>query len=275
MALRDYFQGKGILVTGGSSGIGLALATQAAGLGARVFLVARRKSVLEEAKAAIEKAHPSAKVGIVDLDVSKSDEVEARIGDLAKSESIDIVVNNAGVARPGRFLELPAEEFRQQMDINYFGAVNVCRAALPHMIARGRGGHVVNVSSLAGVIGIYGYTAYAPTKFALNGFSQVLRAEMWPHRIKVSVVLPPDTDTPQLAFENQYKPAETRAIAGTVKTLSPDDVALAILRGMAAGEFEIYCDMASKMSGLAQGVVPGIVRWFCDDAQKKVGSAST
>ncbi len=275
MGLREYFQDKGILITGGSSGIGLALAKQAAGFGARVTIVARRKALLEEAKAEIAKAHPSAKVTILDVDVSKADEVAEKIGELSKTESIDILVNNAGVARPGRFLELPADEFRQQMDINYFGAVNMCRAVLPHMIARAGGGHVVNVSSLAGVIGIYGYTAYAPTKFALCGFSQVLRAEMWPHRIKVSVVLPPDTDTPQLAFENQYKPAETRAIAGTVKTLSPDDVALAMMRGMAAGEFEIYCDMASKMSGLAQGVVPGIVRWFCDDAQKKVRTAST
>jgi 3-dehydrosphinganine reductase len=275
MGHREYFQDKGVIITGGSSGIGLALAKAAAGAGARVTLVARRRSVLEEAKTEIERAHSSAKVGIVDLDVSKTEDVEAKIGALAKNEAIDILVNNAGVARPGRFLELPIEEFRQQMDINYFGAVNMCRAVLPHMIARGRGGHVANVSSLAGVIGIYGYTAYAPTKFALCGFSQVLRAEMWPHRVKVSVVLPPDTDTPQLAFENQYKPAETRAIAGTVKTLSPDDVALAMMRGMAAGEFEIYCDMASKMSGLAQGVVPGIVRWFCDDAQKKVRTVSS
>jgi 3-dehydrosphinganine reductase len=273
MGLRDYFENKGILITGGSSGIGLAFARQAAGFGGRVTLVARRRSVLEEAKADIEKAHSSAKVGILELDVSKTDEVEEKVGALLKDHNIDILVNNAGVARPGRFLELPADEFRQQMDINYFGTVNMCRAVLPQMIARG-GGHVLNVSSLAGVIGIYGYTAYAPTKFALCGFSQVLRAEMWPHKIRVSVVLPPDTDTPQLAFENQYKPAETRAIAGTVKTLSADDVALSMMRGMSAGEFEIYCDMASKMSGIAQGIVPGIVRWFCDDAQKKVGSAT-
>ena len=273
MEPREYIQGKGILVTGGSSGIGLAFARKAAGLGARVHLVARRKSVLEEAKADIEKAHPSAKVGILDLDVSKTDEVDAKIGALLDAHDIDILVNNAGIARPGRFLELPAEEFRHQMDVNYFGAVNMCRAVLPRMIARGKGGHVLNVSSLAGVIGIYGYTAYAPTKFALCGFSQVLRAEMWPHKIRVSVVLPPDTDTPQLAFENQYKPAETRAIAGTVKTRTADDVALSMMRGIASGEFEIYCDVTSKMSGFAQGLVPGVVRWFCDEAQKKVGSS--
>jgi 3-dehydrosphinganine reductase len=86
--------------------------------------------------------------------------------------------------------------------------------------------------------------------------------------------MPPDTDTPQLEFENQYKPAETKAIAGTVKTLSADVVAHTMAEGMARGRFEIFPDVASRMSALAQGVVPGVVRWFCDSAQKKVGRAT-
>ena len=114
-----------------------------------------------------------------------------------------------------------------------------------------------------------GYTAYAASKFALTGFSQALRAEMWPHGVRVSVCLPPDTDTPQLAFENQYKPAETRAIAGNVKTLRADQVADAMVRGLEKGAFEIYPDVASRFSALAQGAIPGVVRMFCDEAQKK------
>jgi 3-dehydrosphinganine reductase len=269
---KTYFEGKSVVITGGSSGIGLALARQAAKLGAEVHLVARRRQLLDEAKASIESDVPRARVGVIDADVSKYDEVESKLGAYFAERPVDMLINNAGVARPGRFLELPIDEFRQQMDINYFGAVHMCRALLPKIIARGAG-HVVNVSSLAGVIGIFGYTAYTPTKFALSGFSQVLRAEMWPHHVRVSVVLPPDTDTPQLAFENQFKPAETKAIAGTVKTLSADQVATSILRGMATGTFEIYCDAASRMSALAQGVLPGVVRFFCDSAQKKVSKA--
>jgi 3-dehydrosphinganine reductase len=92
---------------------------------------------------------------------------------------------------------------------------------------------------------------------------------MWPHGVRVSVCLPPDTDTPQLAFENQHKPAETRAIAGAVKTLSADQVAAAMARGLERNEYEIYPDIASRVSALAQGIVPGVVRWFCDDAQRK------
>lgn len=270
---RSYFSGKSVVITGGSSGIGFALAKRAVSYGAEVHLVARRRNVLDEAKAKLEGDQPGAQVSVVEVDVAKFDDVEARFGEHFKGRAVDMLINNAGIVKPGRFLELPIEEFRHQMDVNYFGAVHTCRALLPRMIER-KAGHIVNVSSLAGVIGIFGYTAYTPTKFALSGFSQVLRAEMWPHNVRVSVVLPPDTDTPQLAFENQFKPAETKAIAGTVKTLTADHVAQAILRGMATGDFEIYCDTASRMSAFAQGVIPGVVRYFCDSAQKKVSPSS-
>jgi 3-dehydrosphinganine reductase len=144
----------------------------------------------------------------------------------------------------------------------------MCKAALPLMVARRRG-HVLNVSSLAGVIGIYGYTAYAASKFALAGFSQALRAEMWPHGIGVSVCMPPDTDTPQLAFEEAHKPAETRAIAGIATKLTADQVAAAMVRGVQKGAFEIYADLDSRFRAVSQGIIPGVVRWVCDDAQRK------
>lgn len=274
MDTRTYFEGKSVVITGGSSGIGLALAKRAVAHGAEVHLVARRRNLLDEAKSAIESEHPGASVTVLDLDVSKYDDVESKVGAHFKGRAVDMLINNAGVVKPGRFLDLPIEEFRQQMDVNYFGTIHMCRALLPRIIER-KAGHVTNVSSLAGVIGIFGYTAYTPTKFALSGFSQVLRAEMWPQNVRVSVVLPPDTDTPQLAFENQFKPAETKAIAGQVKTLTAEQVAQSILRGMAVGDFEIYCDYASRMSAFAQGVIPGVVRYFCDSAQKKVSKTST
>ena len=268
--MSSFFSNKTVLVTGGSSGIGLAFARHVIKLGATAVLVARRASVLEEARAALlaETSVPAARVEILALDVSAEDDVTRELTALMARLPIDILVNNAGVVLPGRFLDLPPAEFRRMMDINYFGAVHMCRTILPQMIARGRG-HVLNVSSLAGVIGIYGYTPYAASKFALSGFSQALRAEMWPHGVRVSVCLPPDTDTPQLAFENQHKPAETRAIAGAVKTLSADQVAAAMARGLERNDYEIYPDIASRVSALAQGVVPGVVRWFCDEAQRK------
>jgi 3-dehydrosphinganine reductase len=268
MNARDYFALKTVVITGGSSGIGLSLAEQLAGLSARVVLVARRPALLEEARAKILARHASASVKTVPLDISDEEATQRAMSDLADSEPIDVLVNNAGVVLPGRFLDLPMKEFRQMMDVNYFGMVHMCKAVLPRMTARSTG-HVVNVSSLAGVMGIYGYTAYAASKFAVVGFSQALRGEMWPHGVRVSVCLPPDTDTPQLAFENQHKPAETKAIAGTVKTLSPEAVATAMVQGMARGQFEIYPDLASRMVALGQGVLPSVARWVCDAAQRK------
>jgi 3-dehydrosphinganine reductase len=266
--MSAYFSGKTVLITGGSSGIGLAFARIAVAGGANVVIAARREDVLEDARASLLAGHPGAKVTAMALDVADEEDVGKKLGELSKRDPIDVLVNNAGVVLPGRFLELPSAEFRRMMDVNYFGAVHCCRAVLPSMVARKRG-HVLNVASLAGVIGIYGYTPYAASKFALIGFSQALRAEMWPHGVGVSVCLPPDTDTPQLAYENQYKPAETKAIAGNVKMLTAEQVAQAMARGVERGRFEIYPDVGSRLSAFAQGIVPGVVRWVCDDAQRK------
>ncbi|MFO0548707.1 MAG: SDR family oxidoreductase [Polyangiaceae bacterium] len=269
MRTSSYFQGKSVLVTGGSSGIGLAFARLIASYGGQPILVARRQNLLDEARATLDREHPQAKTETLALDVSSEDDVSGKLGAYLDKHPVDMLVNNAGVVMPGRFVDLPVAEFRRMMDINFMGTVLMTKVLAPHFIGQKRG-HVLNVSSLAGVMGIYGYTAYAASKFAVIGFSQALRAEMWPHNIRVSVCMPPDTDTPQLAMENEHKPAETKAIAGTVKTLSADAVAQSMADGMAKGTFEIYPDMASRMVALGQGVLPGVARWVCDSAQRKV-----
>jgi len=268
---RDYFAGKRVLVTGGSSGIGLAFATAAVELGASVTLIARRRALLDDARRGLEAAHPSARVLTVELDVADEDAV-ARVMDAhLAAHGVDMLVNNAGVVMPGRFLELASRDVHQMMDVNFFGTASMTRAVLPRLVAQ-RSGHVLNVSSLAGVLGIFGYTAYAASKFAVVGFSQALRAELWPRGVRVSVCLPPDTDTPQLAFENQHKPPETKAIAGNVKTLAPETVARAMIAGMARGDFEIFPDLGSRLVARAQGLVPGLARRICDAAQRKAAS---
>jgi 3-dehydrosphinganine reductase len=271
MSAQSWFKGRSVLITGGSSGIGLAAAKRIASYGGTVTLVARRENVLAEARADVLKTAPGSTVHTLPLDVSSAANVAERLGEHLATHGADTLINNAGVVMPGRFLELDDRHFREMMDINYFGAVHMCRVALPHFVKRG-GGAVLNVSSMAGAIGIYGYTAYAASKFALYGFSEALRGEMWPHRVQVSVCLPPDTDTPQLAFENQYKPAETKAIAGNVKTMSAEAVADDMLAGMAAGKFEIVPGLDGKFSLLAQRLVPSVVRWVCDSAQKKASA---
>ena len=102
--------------------------------------------------------------------------------------------------------------------------------------------------SVLGFMGIYGYTAYAASKFAITGFVDCLRQEMLPHNVTVSVLFPPDTDTPQFHEENRIKPPETKAIAGNIKVMSPDAVAGALLEGIEKQQYHIVPGISSKFT---------------------------
>ena len=125
------------------------------------------------------------------------------------------------------------------MDVNYFGTVYVTQALVPGMIKR-HSGHIINISSMAGFMGVYGYTAYCGSKFAVRGFSDTLRSELKEYHVRVSVVFPPDMDTPGLIEENKYKPALTRRFeednGGIVK---PEDVASSVINSAARGKYII------------------------------------
>lgn len=227
------------LITGGSSGIGLALARRLAAEGWALSLCARRQEQLDRARAELISDYPHAQVDTYSADVSDAAAITAVVEQaIARHGAPDLLVTSAGLARPGHFHELEAEVFERTMAVNYFGTLNAVRAALPAMRAAGRG-RIVMLSSGAGLIGVYGYSAYGPSKFAIRGLGEVLRGELRPEGIGVSVVFPPDTDTPQLAEENRYKPEETRRIAGNAALWSADGVARAILRGIQRDRFHI------------------------------------
>lgn len=244
---NNYYQGKSVLITGGSSGIGFAIANALAEIDAKIILLARDYENLKIAKNSILEKHAGAKIKIVPVDVTDEKTLSILYHKYMRNHEIpDILINCAGVARPGYVQELPAHVFRWTMDIDYFGTVNMTRLLLPGMIERGSG-HIINVSSIAGVIGIFGYTAYCGAKFAVKGFSDALRSELKPKGIRVSVLYPPDTDTPQLAWENQFKPRETKAISGTAKPISPDWVARQTLKSAARGKYAIVPGMEAKI----------------------------
>ena len=211
------FLKKTALITGGSSGIGLALARQLAASGANICLLARNATRLESARIEVSGCciHDDQSVDVLQADVCDPDSVIPRIQDYIKAcGSPDILINSAGVAHPGEFADLDLDVFRWMMETNYFGTVYATKAVVDAMITRGSG-HIVNISSIAGFLGVYGYTAYGASKFAVRGFSDALRAELKPLGIQVSIVFPPDTETPQLRYENQFKPAVTKALAGS------------------------------------------------------------
>jgi 3-dehydrosphinganine reductase len=158
------------------------------------------------------------------------------------------------------------------MEVNFFGTVNVVKAVLPGMMARGSG-HIVNISSGAGFIGLFGYAAYGASKYAVRGFSDILRAEMKPHGIHVSVVFPPDTDTPQLAYELPFKPYETKALTGTAKVQSPESVASTVLKGVRRNRYVILPGVDTWLfyhlsNLLGNGVYP-VMDMMIADARRK------
>jgi 3-dehydrosphinganine reductase len=204
-----------------------------------------------------------ATVAVAVADVADAGQVDTAVATLTEALGpVDILVCSAGQARPGYFQELEPELFRRMMDVNYFGTVNAVRAIVPSMIARRRGS-IVGVSSAAGLLGVFGYTAYAPTKFAVRGFFESLRGELKPYGIHVGCSFPPDTDTPQLADEDRYKPKETKAISGTIKPLAAEKVAHSIIDGIEKERFAIVPDVATrglaKIAGLSPSLVTGVM----------------
>lgn len=235
------YQGKLSLITGGSSGIGLALAKQLAAQGSNVWLLARDPQKLEQARQEVSAARQSQdqKVGTLTADVSQWDEVTKAAGDLVQQAGIpDLLFNSAGISQPGFFAEQDLDIFRKTMEINYFGTLYMTKALLPGMIQR-RSGHIVNISSVAGFLGLYGYSAYGPTKFAIRGLSDSMRYELSEHGIGVSVVFPPDTQTPQLEYEIPYKPPILVELDKSNKIMTADSVAESILKGVARGRYTI------------------------------------
>jgi 3-dehydrosphinganine reductase len=245
---RDFFFGKKALITGGSSGIGLAISRLLVARGADVWLAARDPAKLESACKELKRAaNPSQRIGSSPADVSVEAQVRSAAEQAARElGALDLVVNSAGITYPGYFQDLPADIFRQNMEINYFGTLNVCRAVAPEMIRRRRG-DIVNISSLVAIVAIFGYSAYAASKWAVRGLSDVLRSELKQYGVNVHIAFPPDTDTPQLAFEEPIKPKETKVIASTNKVYSAEVVARDILRGVERNRYVILTGMDSTL----------------------------
>ena len=271
----SHWKGKTALVTGGSSGIGLAIARLLAQQGAHVWLVARRKEILETALSAVAAARldPFQHCGIFPADISDSAQAAAAVEHVrAQSGLPDLLVNAAGITHPGYVQDLSLEIFRAMMDVNYFGTVYITKAALPGMLQRGSG-HIINISSMGGCIGAFGYSAYGASKFAVRGFSDVLRSELKPLGIRVSIAFPSDTDTPQLAYEAPFKPPETKALARKVKVMSPEFVAKITLQQAARGRYIILPGLENNLfywlNGHLGNAVYPVLDWMIARSRKQ------
>ncbi|HTU01789.1 MAG TPA: SDR family oxidoreductase [Candidatus Sulfotelmatobacter sp.] len=191
---RESLAGKVAVVTGGTRGIGNAIAAALVGEGMNVMICGRDKGAAETAAAALHRSGPGGCLGVA-CDVRRYPEVEALMAQAAgQFGGLDVVVNNAGIAGRGAVAEIPLERWHEVLDTNLTGVFYCCRAAVPWLRKR-RGGYIINVSSLAGVNPIPNLSAYNASKFGLVGFSEAFMQEIRYDGIRVSTILPGSVDT--------------------------------------------------------------------------------
>ena len=244
---RDYHNHR-VFITGGSSGIGLSLARAYAARGAHVAIFARNERKLMAARREIEDARrsPRQQVIAIALDVGDEPAVRARIAEaMARLGPPDILINSAGIIANDRFENLSPETFEAVLRTNVLGMVHVTRALLPALKARR--GQIVNLASAAGLMGLYGYTAYGGSKYAMVGISECLRSELKPDGVTVTVVCPPEVETPMVAAEEVTISPESRAVKGMAGVLDPDAVAETIVKGVARKRFLIIPGVRARL----------------------------
>lgn len=256
---KTEVNGAHVVVTGGSSGIGKAVAIKLAKCGANITILARNMVRLEEALKEVKKhLAPERKVLALSVDLSgEAQDVENTLDQACETMGpVDILINCAGFAVCGLFEETSVEDFKAMINTNYLASVFTSHAVVEKMKQR-RKGHIVFVSSVGGQFGIFGFTAYSPSKFAVRGFAETLFMEVKPYNVAVSVVFPPDTDTPGFENENKNKPEETHLISSAGGLFTPDQVAANIVIGIKERKFLISCGFDGfVVSLLTSGVAP-------------------
>ena len=247
----SYWQGKVALITGGSAGLGKALARAMAEAGAHVMLAARDSEKLERAVDELKQAGFSA--ASFAADVTRRAETDALIAaTLDHYGRLDCLINNVGKSARGNALDTSADEFRELLELNFLSAVNCTQAAVPHL--REAQGHLVNIGSLASKSVSRYLGAYPSTKFALAGYTQQLRYELGPEGVHVLLVCPGPLTRPDAGarYDKQSTdlPASAKQPGGGVKLkgIAPARLAKRILQACEKRRAEL--------------IVPGKARWL-------------
>ncbi len=249
---------KTVVITGGSSGIGLDIARAYSKQGANIVLLARNQvrldSAVAECKALVSNA--SQKILAFSVDVANKDQLTQTVATIKTQVNVpDILILSAGIVASERFLDQSDEGFDAIMHTNVSGSRAVARAFLPDMINK-RSGQVCFISSLGGIISTYGYSAYSASKFAVVGMAGAMRQELAEFNVGVSVVCPPEVDTPMVATESEHILPQTRFIKDIGGLLQPSAVTKATLKGLAKNRFIIVPGLMAKISYWQARVFP-------------------
>jgi short-subunit dehydrogenase len=260
-----YFANKLVFITGGSSGIGLALARKLFSCGANLIIIARNSAKLEDARRDIEQFKVSSGqfIRCLSADVSNSADL-SRVIPQAMQEfgTLDILINSAGIINCDYFENISFESFDAIMKINLYGTRNMIAEVLPAM--KPRGGHIVIISSAAGLMGMCGYTAYGTSKFALVGFAECLRGELKKQGIHLTVVCPPEVETPMLFDEMKTIPSEIRILKNMSGQLRTELVAARVLQAVAGKKFMVVPGFRTKWLWYIQRLTPAWFRFSSD-----------
>jgi NAD(P)-dependent dehydrogenase (short-subunit alcohol dehydrogenase family) len=256
-----FLSGKTCFITGAASGIGRATALAAAREGAALWLTDVNAVGLE---ATVQQLHEEGGqvLGARALDLVDLGAVRAFAEEIhASSGSVDVVMNIAGIAVWGAVENLAHEDWQRAIDVNLMGPIHVIECFVPAMVRAGRGGHLVNVSSAAGLVGLPWHAPYSATKFGLRGISEVLRFDLHQHGICVSLVCPGGVDTGilhavRVAGVDTTSPAFDQLRARFRRHAStPEQAAACILRGMRRRKYLVFTSFDVRFGHWAQ-------RWF-------------
>ncbi len=247
------FKDQVVVITGASNGIGKQLAIDLAARGAIVAGCGRSIERLRDTLKEVRRASPSS--AMIGCDVSDAEQVQGMVAKIAADfGKIDVLINNAGVGMRKPFIETDLKTIEEIIRINYLGAVYCTKAVLPHMIPRRRG-HVVNVSSGAGLIGALNMAAYCASKFALNGWSESLYHELKPLGIDVSIVCPGPVQT---EFNRDFRDSQPKAAANLI--VSAEAVAQAIIKVLENKRFEVVLPRWLALMSSLRRHLPNIFR---------------
>ncbi len=270
------FTGRYVYISGGTSGIGLGIAEEFSRRGANCFLFSvDDQAKVDDALAALERAQRSATQThrAIHLDVTDHLAVEKELTAAAKTFGTPyVLINSAGIGGAVYFEDLSYERFDATVKISLYGARNTCAALLPFM--KQKGGYVVNVSSLSGIVGLIGYAAYSSAKFGMIGLSEALRSEYKQHGIHVTSLCPPQVDTPLLSQTDLTKPPEVKAINANSGILQPREVAEALIKGLERREAIIVPSVRGKLIFFLQRFFPGWRERMTDRVIRKVQAKS-
>ena len=244
---QQPFKGKFAIIPGGSKGMGKATAKLFVQLGGSVCIIARGMGALNETLDECNKlkSEDSQFVEVISCDTTDMDKLKPIITDVINKHKVpDYLFNFVGYAYVQYLEKLTLEDYKRNMDINYYGQLIPTLIVLPYFL-EGKQGYITFTSSVMGFMAIMGYTTYCPSKYALFGLAEVLRHELLPYNIKVSVLFPVDTDTPGFAEENKLKPEESKIISESGTVMTAKELAEVFIDGILNEHFEILPDEAA------------------------------